>query len=202
MIVKYRDFLLESSKNDPIPELNLKTKLGIILLGAPGSGKTTFAKDFILTRNQNIKTFSTDDVSLSFTKDPNTYRKGSSELNVNRLKKFMETGQSFIYDTTGTQEENVRAIHNLAKFNGYTTIFVHVIAPLHVSMSQNKLRDRHVDEDYIRHAYDKQFGNMSKYSSELHPNGYYIVQSKDGKYKFSKYDSGKILKRRVSKYLE
>lgn len=200
----YNDFLIneEWSKNDPIPELNIKSKLGIILLGPPGIGKSTFVKNFILPRNQNIKTFSTDDVSLTFTKDPNIHHKGSSELNLNRLKKFMETGQSFIYDTTGTQEVNVRDIHNTAKFNGYTTIFIHLVGTLDTSINQNLNRDRQVSTDYIKLAYDKQFGNISKYSQELHPDGYYIVQNSNGKYKFSKYDSGKILKRKVDKYLE
>lgn len=193
--------LNENSKNDPIPELNTKNKLGIILLGPPGIGKSTFVKNFITPRNQNIKTFSTDDVSLMFTKDPNVYHKGSSELNMNRLKKFMESGQSFIYDTTGTQEKNVINIHNVAKSNGYTTIFIHVIGPLDVSLKQNIGRERQVSTDYIRLAYDKQFGNISKYSEELHPNAYYIVQNKDGKYKFSKYESGKLLKRKSDKYL-
>jgi len=202
-LTEYKSFLIneEWSKNDPIPELNTKGNLGIILLGPPGIGKSTFVKNFVLSRNQNIKTFSTDDVSLMFTKDPNVYHKGSSQLNINRLKKFMESGQSFIYDTTGTQEENIRDIHNVAKSNGYTTIFIHIIGPLDVSLKQNIGRERQVSPDYIKMAYDKQFGNISKYSSELHPDGYYIVQNKDGKYKFSKYDSGKILKRKADKYL-
>jgi predicted kinase len=161
-------------------------------------GKSTFVKTFI--RNQTIKTFSTDDVSLMLTKDPNVYHKGSSEINLNRLKGFMKTGQSFIYDTTGTQEENVRDIHNMAKFNGYSTIFIHVIGPLDTAIRQNQERDRQVPEDYIKLAYERQFGNMSKYSNELHPNSYYIVQNINGKYKFSKYESGKVLKRKASLY--
>lgn len=179
------------SKNDPISELNKKDKLGIILLGAPGVGKSTFANKFIMNRNQNIKTFSTDDVSLMFTKDPNVYHKRSSELNLKRLRMFMETGQSFIYDTTGTQEENIINIQNVSKSNGYTVIFIHIIAPLHVSISQNLSRDRQVPDDYIKMAYDKQFGNMSKYSKF---GKYYIVQNKDGKYKINKYMSGRIVK--------
>lgn len=198
-INKYSEFLSES-KNDPIPELNQKEKLGIILLGAPGIGKSTFAKQFI--RNQTIKTFSTDDISLMFSKDPNVYHKGSSELNITKLKKFMETGHSFIYDTTGTQEENVKEVHTLAKFNGYTTIFIHVIGPLDTAVKQNLSRERQVPEDYIKMVYDRQFGNISKYSSELHPDAYYIVQNISGKYKFSKYDSGKILRRKVDRYVE
>ncbi len=191
----------EWSKNDPIPELNKKDKLGIILLGAPGIGKSTFVDNFIIPRNMSIKKFSTDDVSLKFSKNPNIYHQSSSDININRLRRFISSGQSFIYDTTGTQENNIIDINTIAKDNGYTIIFIHLIGPLDVAIKQNLGRERNVPEDYIRLAYDKQFGNMSKYSSELNPNAYYIVQNKDGKYKFSKYESGNILKRKVSRYI-
>ena len=35
----------------------MKEKLGIVLLGLPGSGKSTFANRFITPHNKNIKTF-------------------------------------------------------------------------------------------------------------------------------------------------
>ena len=74
MIKDYLSFINESSKNDPIPELNrIQEKLGIVLLGIPGAGKSTFARKRILPFQKNIKTFSTDDVSLRFTKDPSKY---------------------------------------------------------------------------------------------------------------------------------
>jgi hypothetical protein len=40
-----------------------------------------------------------------------------------------------------------------------------------------------------------------KYFSELNPESYYIVYNIDGKYKFMKYENGKILKRKVDKYV-
>ena len=70
MITKYHQFINES-KNDAISELN-QDKIGIILMGTPGLGKTHFNKNYIQKRKE-IKTFSTDNVSLKFTKDPNKY---------------------------------------------------------------------------------------------------------------------------------
>ncbi len=190
----------EFSKNDPIPELNSSEKLGIILLGPPAVGKSTFATNYITHKNRNIKIFSTDDVSLTRTKDHSQYKKGSSELNVKRLKLFIKTGGSFIYDTTGTQKENISSITKLAHSEGYQVIFIHLIGTLDMSLKQNIQRDRNVPTDFIKHAYDEQFKNM-KYFSELNPESYYIVYNIDGKYKFMKYENGKILKRKVDKYV-
>jgi hypothetical protein len=69
-----------------------------------------------------------------------------------------------------------------------------------MSLRQNIQRNRNVPEDFIKHAYDEQFKNM-KYFSELNPESYYIVYNIDGKYKFMKYENGKILKRKVDKYV-
>ena len=118
---KYKDYMItEHSKNNPIPEINkMKEKLGIVLLGLPGSGKSTFAKNFIATHNQNIKKFSTDDVSYLFTKDKSKFHVGSSELNISSLKYYMKSGQNFIYDTTGSNDINIFEVTKDARNNGY-----------------------------------------------------------------------------------
>ena len=58
----YQHYIVnENSKNDAIPEITQGGKLGIVLIGAPGIGKSTFAKNYITHKNQNIKIFSTDE---------------------------------------------------------------------------------------------------------------------------------------------
>ncbi len=192
----------EWSKNDPIPELTKVSKLGIILIGAPGVGKSTFISNFIMPRKMNIKSFSTDDVSFLHTKDPNKYYGLASDINILRLKKYIQnSGQSFVYDTTGANDKPVFEVFNLAKKNGYSVIFVHLMAPLETAIKRNIERDRNVDEDYIKFVYDRQYHNLQDYANYLKPDNYYIVTNFEGKYKFHKYEYGKMLKRKVDRYV-
>lgn len=202
MILKFNNFINEEfSKNDPIPELNQSNKLGIVLLGTPGSGKSTFIKNFLSHRVKNFKSFSTDDVSLLFTKNPNIYYPLSSDLNISRLLKFIDTGQNFIYDTTGSQDKNMFKVVNSAKNNGYKIIFIHIIIELNNAIKNNQSRDRQVDDEYLKFVYNRQYQNMIDYDRLLNPESYYIVYNIGFKYKFYKYKDRKMYKRKVDKYL-
>ena len=229
-IKEYNQFILEEvSKNEPIPELiGTDRGLAIFLIGAPGIGKSYFVTNHIHSKNSNIKDFSTDDVSLMFTKDPNVYYRGrekeeggrtknASELNLDRMQKFMETGQNFIYDTTGAGKEftdrgfeHVKEIFDSSKINGYKIIFIHLLSTLQTSIEQDKLRDRHVNPHYIQWAYAKQQGgeidgvkvegNIQRYKA-LNPDAYYLVTSIDQKYKFYKFIDGKLAVRKNDRYV-
>jgi predicted kinase len=229
-IKEYNQFILEEvSKNEPIPEIiGVDRGLAIFVIGQPAIGKSFFIKNYIHTKNPNIKDFSTDDVSLLFTKDPNVYYRGkelpdgsrtknASKLNMQKMSNFMETGQNFIYDTTGAGKEftdrgfeHVKEIFDSAKSNGYKIIFIHLLSTLQTSLEQDKLRSRHVDPHYIKWAYAKQQGgeidgvkvegNISRYKS-LNPDSYYLVTSIDKKYKFYKFINGKLAVRKNDKYI-
>ena len=229
-IKEYNQFILEEvSKNEPIPEIiGIDRGLAIFLIGAPGIGKSYFVKNHIHTKNSNIKDFSTDDVSLLYTKDPNVYYRGkelpdgsrtpnASEMNLRKMEKFMETGQNFIYDTTGAGKEftdkgfeHIKEIFDNAKSNGYKIVFIHLLSTLETSIKQDQLRDRHVDPDYIQWAYAKQMGgeidgqkvegNMQRYKA-LNPDSYYLVTSIDKKYKFYKFIDGKLAVRKNDRYI-
>jgi predicted kinase len=139
---------------------------------------------------------------MKFTKDPNKYYPGAADLNIRGLLKFMDNGNSFIYDTTGTHPDQIFKIVQKAKKSGYKILFIHLVGPLDLSLKQNQMRDRQVDPEYIEFSYQTQFPNMKTYFNQLHPDGYYIVYNKEGKYKFYKYVGGKLLKRKVDKYVE
>jgi len=229
-IKEYNQFILEEvSKNEPIPEIiGIDRGLAIFLIGSPGIGKSYFVKNHIHTKNRNIKDFSTDDVSLLYTKDPNVYYRGkelpdgsrtpnASEMNLRKMEKFMETGQNFIYDTTGAGKEftdkgfeHIKEIFDNAKSNGYKIVFIHLLSTLETSIKQDQLRDRHVEPHYIQWAYAKQMGgeidgqkvegNMQRYKA-LNPDAYYLVTSIDKKYKFYKFIDGKLAVRKNDRYI-
>jgi len=218
-IFKYSEFINEEwSKNEPVPEIIGKDKgLALFLIGAPGIGKSTMVNNYIHTKNLNIKDFSTDDISLLFTKDPNVYYPNASKLNLKKMKMFIKTGNSFIYDTTGagamnsdTGFEHVKDIFDLARENNYEIVFIHLLSTLQTSIEQDKLRSRHVDPKYIEWAYVKQLGgefngeivkgNMQRFK-ELNPDEYYVIYSIDKRYKFLKYINGKLCKRKNDKYV-
>lgn len=206
LINNFQKFNEEYSKNDPIPEINrMKDKLGIILLGLPGSGKSTFAKKFIIPHNPNVKTFSTDDVSYLFTKDKSKFHIGSSELNIKSLKSYMRSGQNFIYDTTGSNDINVFEVTKDAKKLGYRIMFILILIDVDTAKKQNVSRGMtggHLaDDEYIDHVYSTQLMTTKSYLKYLKPDAFYVVLNKDGNYRYYKFENGELKKRKVDKYV-
>jgi len=207
LINNYQGFINEEySKNDPIPEINrMKEKLGIVLLGLPGSGKSTFASKFIAPHNQNIKTFSTDDVSYMFTKDKSKYYKGASELNITSLKSYLRSGQNFIYDTTGSNDINVFEVTRDAHKYGYKIMFILILIDVDTAKSQNKKRGmtggHTADDEYIDYVYSNQLQTTRNYLKYVKPDAFYVVLNKGGSYKYYKFDNGELKRRKVDKYV-
>jgi predicted ABC-type ATPase len=201
-MLSFSEFIFEEfSKNDPIPEISKsKTKLGIVLLGLPGAGKSTFINNFILPRNPQFKSFSTDDVSHLLTKDPKAYDERSAILNIGRLSNYIKTGQNFIYDTTGAHEMNIFRIVEEAREQSYKIVFIQLETNVDVAKSRNISRLRVADEEYIDFTNLRLKQNMELYSRYLKPDSYYIVDSTQD-YIFFKYQDGRILKRDFDKYI-
>lgn len=212
MILRFEDFIFEEyNYTEPIPELQHSGKLGIILIGVPGAGKSTFAKHHI---HRNMKKFSTDDVSLEFTGDPNKYYPKSSEINLKRLSEYIKTGKDFIYDTTGIGEQNVTKIYKESKSEGYKVIFVLILIDKSTAKMQNIRRGRiggHMaEEEFIEDVYKEQLRTTKNYL-KLKPDGFYIALSKSYatplnefpqvKYQFMKFDEkGNLMRRRRNRY--
>lgn len=212
MILKFEDFIFEEyNATEPIPELGELGKLGIILLGLPGAGKSTFAKHHI---HRDMKKFSTDDVSLEFTGDPKKYYPKASEINLQRLTDWIGKGKDFIYDTTGIHEENVIKVFKEAKSEGYKVIFILILIDKSTAKMQNIRRMRigghGAEEEFIEEVYAEQLRTTKNYL-KLKPDGFYLALSKSYatplhefpqvKYQFMKFDDkGNLMRRRKNRY--
>ena len=117
-IKEYNSFINEEwSKNEPIPEILDKPKgLAIFLIGAPGIGKSYFVNKFIHTKNSNIKDFSTDDVSLLYTKDPNVYYRGKELPGGGRTPNASEIIFLYFFQTA----------NNITPSSSNKTVFFHI----------------------------------------------------------------------------
>ena len=196
--------LLEWSKNDPIPEINrIHKKLALFIFGPPGIGKSTFVRDYILTKNPNFKVVNPDDINKTLTGDPiqKQWNPDSSNLAVTLIKNLTKSGSNFIYDVTGNSFERVKIATMASKENDYTVIYIHMIGELNKSISQNKKRERQVSIDFLTSSYNKSQQLMVRYSNELKPDSYYIVLHLATGYKFFKYENNILLKRKVDKYI-
>jgi len=194
----YLKIFEEFSKNDPIKEARDGVKTMFVLAGVPGVGKSTFIKNSFYLKD--VKSFSSDDISLLIHKDPNIHDPKSGEWNRKRMITFMKTGQSFIYDTTGAYVEHILEISKQAMLNDYRLVFIYLVAPLETSLKQNMARDRQAEEDFIRFVYDNNQLNMKTYYEELKPASMYIVTNIDRKYKYYKYTDNGLMRRKSDIY--
>lgn len=140
---------LEVSKNDPIPELNRKSeKLGIFLIGHSGAGKSTYFKNHIKPKIQNVKVFSSDDISVLRRKkddEEDQLRKRKSGTSVvvrDWLLNFLNTGNNFVWDTTGENEQNIKPVFELARNYGYDLIFIHLLTPAPEAVERVRQRNK------------------------------------------------------------
>ena len=175
------------------------------MLGLPGSGKSTFAKEIILPINKNIKIFSTDYISLKFTKDVKKYYLGACDLNLAYLKNYLNTGQNFIYDTTGANDKSIFDIYKETKKHGYDLIFIMILTDVETAKSRNKERGESgghlVDDDYIDFVKSIQNKTTKEYINLTNPKSFYIIYNNNRKYKYYKHNGIELLKRKVDKYV-
>ncbi len=205
-MIKLKEMLMETmlteySKNDPIPELTrIHEKLCVLVVGPPGSGKSTFVTNFIKRLNKDIVSINPDDISLALTKKPNIHAAVSIPLSVKKMQGVLKTKSNIVYDATGNDVERLKYLNTIAKESGYTVLIVHLYSDLSTCIKQNIQRDRTVDIWYLKSVYKTSQSLMSKYYTLLEPSSYYFVLNSCGKYHFYKYN-GHLLKRKNDKYV-
>ncbi len=210
--------LLEWSKNEPIPELH-DDRVFVILLGAPGAGKSYFTKEFLMkyrkfkivdpdeiNKQRNLHGVNPDKSKIN-PKEAHKHISGNTSLVSNYIKKIISTDgkdSALIYDTTGSNVDNITEVSKIAKDNGYTTVLILIHRDLDSSkasaISRSHLTGRQVDTDYLESVYNK-LSKVWKEYSKLE-NSYYLVDIESGKYNFWKMTNDKYMKKDISGWID
>ena len=127
-------------------------------------------------------------------------------MSLKYLDNYIQTGQNFVYDTTGSNQQGVFKVSKTARKVGYKLIFILLLTDLETAKRQNMMRGQKgghmADEDYIEFVYSMQRDTTRDYLKYLKPDNFYIVLKKEAGYKFMKFSpSGELLKRKIDKYV-
>lgn len=120
-----------------------------ILCGIPGAGKSHARKTFL----PDLPVVDCDEIKRSLPGyDPTNLglvHEESSKLSVREVYSRIGAGQSFIYDSTGTNVEKLSRMIDAAHMAGFGAVLIYVTAPLSLCIKRNQTRDRHVSEAVI-----------------------------------------------------
>lgn len=125
-----------------------------IMVGVPGSGKTTFAKKLSIARNAIH--ISSDDIRAELFGDATIQTNNTKVFNTMHTRIFghLTFGANVIADATNISEWARKQIIELTP-NGTKIVFVVMDTHLNESLSRNRLRDRYVPEQVIRNMWNK-----------------------------------------------
>ena len=122
----------------------------IMLIGLPGSGKSTYAKS-LLDPEGKVKYCSSDGVRKELYGDENIQGNPQTvfEHLHNNVAMYLHQGYDVVYDATNVTRKNRRGVIN--KFNNVADIEAHIVwAPYEECVQRDKNRNRVVGEDVIR----------------------------------------------------
>lgn len=123
----------------------------IMLIGLPGSGKSTYAKKYIDNHLEGTVWCSSDNIRKVLYGDENIQGNPNTvfEHLHNDIEMYLRDGYNVIYDATNVTRKNRRGVIN--RFKNLAEIECHIIwAPYNECIVRDKERARSVGEDVIR----------------------------------------------------
>lgn len=124
-----------------------------VMVGIPGSGKTTTAKEIIsLTNAAHI---SSDDIRVELFNDVNHLLDDGIVFDTmkKRTKECLKNGKSVVYDATNISNKKRMALLQEVKNIDCKKICVYMATPIEQCIKNNNNRDRVLDESVIRRMY-------------------------------------------------
>lgn len=132
----------------------------IIMAGLPGSGKSYI-------RNKMFNEFAyvdCDELKKTIKgydpKNPGAVHAESKILEKQEIYTKMTNGESFVYDTTGTNSDRVVSMIKEAQGVGYVVTIAHVKTTLATALERNSKRERVVPEEIVLEKYEQMETSM------------------------------------------
>jgi len=147
-----------------IPKKNFQLML---LIGAPGSGKST-VREQLLARYPGIKVLSMDDRRKELTGDANDQSKNREVFawQQRELEKAMENRENTIVDATNTSRKLRKMLWEAGRRNGALCSAIYFDIPLATLHERNKSREKRVPDDVVERFYYT-MQNVLPYEADL-----------------------------------
>jgi predicted kinase len=127
----------------------------ILLVGIPGSGKTTLARKLI---EKGYTAISADSIREELYGDEGEQGEPQKVFAIffERLEKILSTGADVVVDNTNLKAQYRQEISERAKPFGYENPQIWVLdIPLNVCLKRNSLRDRKVGDDIVTNMFNE-----------------------------------------------
>lgn len=146
---------LEEAKNimcKPLPNFQL-----MLMVGAPGSGKTTL-REQLVKQYPDLKVISMDDKRKELCGDANDQSKNAQVFGwqEKELRKAMQNRQNTLIDATNPTRKLRKHLLDLGRDNGALCSAVYFDLSLPVLLERNAMREKRVPDDVVKRFYNSQ----------------------------------------------
>ena len=144
------------------------------MAGGAGAGKSTFVKQIRPDLKSNNWIELNADKYIEDKDSPmyNNLGKASSYIEKQELPQTINKGQNFLYDTTGTNVNNIKNIVD----SGYNTMMVMVYTSPIVSFLRNFKRERKVPTVGVLTSWNNVYKNLSTYK-QMFGDNFFLVET-------------------------
>lgn len=143
----------------------------ILLIGIPGSGKTTLAKKLV---ERGYSVISADAIRQELYGDESEQGEPEKVFSIffERLDKMMENGSDVVVDNTNLKAKHRLEITDRAKPFGYEEAQLWFLdVPLEECLKRNRLRERNVGEDIVTNM----FAEFNRNGRPKHSEGRLVI---------------------------
>lgn len=155
-----RASMFEMSRRAALSALNRPMKMGKIIMmkGIPGSGKSTWAKEYVLANPNTVRVNNDELAEMMFNNDfPEKARyKFVEQVREEIILEALEQGFDVLIDNTNLPAKWRTRYSDLAVAHGYKFEVIDFTSmPLQVCIERNKKRERTIPEKVIVDMYNK-----------------------------------------------